>query len=184
MHKTDAPGATITNEFTEGNPSLSIPATEVGSKWLNTIQRELVAVVEGAGLTLNDLDDDQLKEAIEIMIGLGGATVANFTVANNQSIAANVTGLLFNKVTYKGARIPFDLMRSTASSNFTESGVIYVSHNSFTDTWQISVDSKIDDAGVTFSINSSGQVQYTSTNIAGGSYSGVLRIAGITRFKQ
>ena len=184
MHKTDAPGATITNEFTEGNPSLSIPATEVGSKWLNTVQRELVAVVEGAGLVLSDLDDDQLKEAIETMIGLGGAAVANFTIANNQSIAASVTGLLFNKVNFKGAQIPFDIQRQTASSNFKESGVIYVSHNSFTDAWDIAVDSKFDDAGVTFSITSAGQVQYTSTNMAGGSYAGTLRVAGVLKFKQ
>ncbi len=188
MHKTDAPGATLTNEFTEGNPSLAIPATEVGAKWLNTMQRELVEVVESAGLVLSDLDDTQVRQAIEVMIAGGGAAFPNFAIANNQAGATNITGLLFNKVTHKAAIIPFDLMRSTTLSNRMQSGHLFASHNSATDTWHLSILSGFGDAlggptGV-FSITNAGQVQYTSDNMAGASYSGILRAAGILRIKQ
>jgi hypothetical protein len=69
MHKIDSPHATPGNEFTEGDPSVPIQATEVSAKWLNTIQRELVYVVaDVADLDLDDEDDTQLAQAIAIMI--------------------------------------------------------------------------------------------------------------------
>ena len=33
MHKIDAPHATASNEFTDGNPALGIEATELIAKW-------------------------------------------------------------------------------------------------------------------------------------------------------
>ena len=52
MHKIDAPGATETNTFTEGDPNVPTAPTTVGAKWLNAVQGELVALVEGLGGTL------------------------------------------------------------------------------------------------------------------------------------
>jgi len=72
MHKIDAPGATAGNEFTDGDIGSGIPPTQMWSKWANTIQRELVAVVQAAGLTLSDVDDTQLLQAINLIRpGLG-----------------------------------------------------------------------------------------------------------------
>ena len=126
MHRIDAPGATIDNKFTEGNPGLGIPATELSADWLNDVQGEVVTVVESAGITLVKGTITQLRSAIEAMIALGGAAFANFTIPNNQA-ATDVTGLVFNKVTYKAAHIRFDIMRSTNSNNATESGTLFAS---------------------------------------------------------
>ena len=68
MHKIDGPGATEDNEFTEGNPVTGTPPTQVTAKWLNSVQREVVAVIEAAGLTLDEEDDGQLLAAINILI--------------------------------------------------------------------------------------------------------------------
>ena len=68
MHKTDAPGATAGNEFTEGNPATATPATQVGAKWLNTIQNEIAFVITQAGISLDDADDEQLYAAILVHI--------------------------------------------------------------------------------------------------------------------
>lgn len=84
MHKIDAPHATPENEFTDGNPSTGIEATELLAKFFNTVQRELVAVVESAGLTLNDLDDDQLLEAITTILASHG----NLTSPHGATAAA------------------------------------------------------------------------------------------------
>lgn len=81
MHKIDAPGATGGNEFTEGDPQLAIAATTVGAKWLNTIQRELVAVVEDVGITLDDTIDTQLLQAIRVLGG--GGSVGNRNLSAN-----------------------------------------------------------------------------------------------------
>jgi len=69
MHKVDAPGATPANEFTDGDPQSGVPATTLEAKFMNTVQRELLNVVEGAGLTLDEQNDGQLQEAISEMIG-------------------------------------------------------------------------------------------------------------------
>lgn len=69
-----APG----NLFTDGDPNTSTPASVVGADILNIIQEELAAVVEGAGLTVDQAnpyatnDKTQLKQAIQLLGGAGG----------------------------------------------------------------------------------------------------------------
>lgn len=60
VYKTDAPGATVNNEYTEGDPGTGVPATQVAADHLNMIQRELVALVEAAGLTPTKGVDNQV----------------------------------------------------------------------------------------------------------------------------
>jgi len=69
VYKIDTPGATAANEFQAGNPLATppIPATELGADWFTMIQRELVALVEGAGLTLTKGDDDQVYTATRLV---------------------------------------------------------------------------------------------------------------------
>lgn len=76
MQKISSPGATAQNEFTEGDPATGTPATVVSAAWLNTQQREGVALVEAAGLTLDPDDDTQILQAIQILGGgaSGGAS--------------------------------------------------------------------------------------------------------------
>ncbi len=64
VHKIQGAGATVDNEFSEGNPSTGVPATVVTDEWMNMVQRELVALVEAVGLTPTLGDDDQLLEAL------------------------------------------------------------------------------------------------------------------------
>ncbi|MGE7356864.1 gp53-like domain-containing protein, partial [Pseudomonas qingdaonensis] len=52
-------------EFTQGQPGAGVDATIITAAWLNAIQRELVNLVIGSGLTLDPLDDSQLLKAIK-----------------------------------------------------------------------------------------------------------------------
>lgn len=61
--------ANADGEFTEGNPQAGADATLIKAAWLNTIQRELVAVVLAAGVTLNKDDDSQLSKAVKALAG-------------------------------------------------------------------------------------------------------------------
>jgi len=71
MHKIDAPGHD-SNEFTDGDIGTGTPPTQLWSKWCNTVQRELVNLVQAAGLTLSDTDDTQVLQAINLIRpGLG-----------------------------------------------------------------------------------------------------------------
>ncbi|QLG90944.1 tail fiber protein [Pseudomonas yamanorum] len=67
-------------EFTEGNPAAGAPATLLKAPWLNAIQRELVGVVLGAGISLNASDDTQVLKAIKALAG----TAADFNKLSNK----------------------------------------------------------------------------------------------------
>lgn len=56
-------------EFTEGNPAAGAPATLLKAAWLNAIQRELVGLVLGAGISLNANDDGQVLKAVKALAG-------------------------------------------------------------------------------------------------------------------
>ena len=75
MHRIDAPGFAPGNLFTEGNPALSILATEVSDDWLNDVQEELTTVIEGQGITLVKGLQTQLQSAIFSMIGVCNDTL-------------------------------------------------------------------------------------------------------------
>ena len=105
MHKIDAFGATVDNQFTDGNPALAVPATTVGAKWFNAVQGELVHLIEEAGIVLDDEDNTQLHAAVAELItsalaGLPTETAAYKagTVSRDVSLANGdqaITGLGF-----------------------------------------------------------------------------------------
>jgi len=60
MKRTTAPGATVDNKYTDGDPSLGIIATDVRAEELNHIQEEISQVIEGFGVNLNPAEMNQL----------------------------------------------------------------------------------------------------------------------------
>ncbi|MDL2266755.1 hypothetical protein LJC46_02050 [Desulfovibrio sp. OttesenSCG-928-G15] len=68
MHLIDGPGATEQGRFTEGDPVIPIPATEVTADWLNAVQDELQAVLTAAGISPDKADNAQLVQAIKALI--------------------------------------------------------------------------------------------------------------------
>lgn len=89
----------------------------------------------------------------------------SFSFTNNQAVAANVTGLLLDSSSEKAAVIEYVIFRDGTADLF-ESGVIKAHFNG-TD-WDHTLERQ-GDAGVSFSITSGGQIQYTSTDNAGSS---------------
>lgn len=117
---------------------------------------------------------DALKVAgmiIESWLGSGFVSETSFTIANNQSSAANVTGLLLDSATVGSAFIDYDVYRKTTSSGATELkevGTYLATYKSVAATWTLTpVGMGGEDSGVVLSITSAGQVKYTSTNITG-----------------
>lgn len=101
----------------------------------------------------------------------------NFTIANNQSVAANVTGLLFDGISTRSFILDYSIYRQTdtASSALAQVGQLRGVYNTQSSTWFMSDDFSGQNAGVTFSILNSGQIRYTSTNITGVNYLGTLK---------
>lgn len=126
-------------------------------------------------------DGDNRKVAIGKLDAESGTVISDFSIANNQAAPANVTGLVFDKVSVKAARIFFDISRRTDTQNVIEVGEMFCVFDAEADDWRVSLDSKFDDGGLTFTITSVGQVQYTSTDLTGTSYSGTLKMKDVTK---
>ncbi|MBN5207756.1 phage tail protein [Serratia marcescens] len=63
--------ADANGEYTNGNVAQGIPPTIINAEMLNTFQRELIGVVEGAGMELDPADDNQVVKAIDKKVGGG-----------------------------------------------------------------------------------------------------------------
>jgi len=88
----------------------------------------------------------------------------SFSAANNQVAAANVTGFLFANASIRS----FEALASVtivATSNLYESFKLYGIQKGAA--WEMSQTAVGDTSGVVFTITTGGQIQYTSTNIAG-----------------
>lgn len=83
-------------EFTGGDPGQGTPATIVDPGWLNTVQRELVAIVEAAGLTLDGGNDAQGLAAIQAIAATAQQGLRNglinggFHIAQRESAFSNL----------------------------------------------------------------------------------------------
>lgn len=64
MHRIDSSTATPDNRFTEGDPTIPVPATTVTAAWLNAMQEELVAILTAAGIAPNKASNVQVLSAI------------------------------------------------------------------------------------------------------------------------
>lgn len=117
---------------------------------------------------------EALSDVANNSLGTGDILNTSFNVANNQSAVANVNGLSFNTSLVRSAIIQYSLYRSSTTTELSESGHIYVTYKSTAGTWEIA-QSYVGSSGVTFSITNSGQIQYTSTNFSGSSYSGKMK---------
>jgi hypothetical protein len=185
MKRTNADG-NASNLFTDGNPGTGVPATVVDASWLNAVQEEIAKVIEGAGLALDGLSTGaQLVAAIQLLVQ-NGALWANLAIGNNQVAAANLAGLLFNKANEYGAEILYHLYRKTdtGGSEVVQEGKLYARYKPVADAWDLVDEPRFDDAGVTFSITSAGQIQYVSTNIAGTNHVGELRVTDVKKIRK
>jgi hypothetical protein len=68
MHRIDSPNALPGGFFTEGDPVIPVPATEVSDDWLNAVQEEMAAVITAAEIALDKKDNAQLLAAIAWLI--------------------------------------------------------------------------------------------------------------------
>lgn len=95
--------ANAAGEYIEGSPAAGVDATLIRSEWLNTIQRELIAVVAGAGLVLDTEDDSQVFKAVRLLMqanegnfGVDVGTANSYSVIYTPAVVALKDGLTLN----------------------------------------------------------------------------------------
>lgn len=87
-----------------------------------------------------------------------------FTMTNNQSSAADVTGFIFDTTNDKGWKVEYSIER-LGTADLQETGDIEVSFDGTN--FQQARSFSRDESGITFSFTAGGQLQYTSTDNAG-----------------
>lgn len=86
------------SEWTNGNVANGVTPTTLDAGWLNTIQRELVNIVETAGLTLSSSDDTQVLQAIRLLAATNGyatdtGTANAYVVTYSPAVTALTDGM-------------------------------------------------------------------------------------------
>lgn len=138
-------------------PVRSNGVEDVDASWWNTIRTKLIQFA-GGGVTAE----------------------ATFTIADNQSSYANVTGLSFDGATYGTVEIKYGIYRFDGSSDERkESGTLILNYKKSAGSWSLSRRSEGDDAlniASSFQLDVSGgvaQLQYKSDSM-GGTYEGTM----------
>lgn len=81
MHRVDTPGS-VTGSFVNGNAPAGIEGTIADAAWLNAVQEEPAAVIEGEGMTLDKSDQTQLKQAIEKLVRRLSGSILDYTAGS------------------------------------------------------------------------------------------------------
>lgn len=194
MRRISTATATINNQFTNGNPSTGVKATQFEAPWCNAVQEEIAQCIESAGLVVDQngdqgagstQDNNQLYKAILLMLQNGGAQV-NQAINNlvSPGSAIVISGMTFDKSEIHSVFFDYSIERTTDSNSARETGRVSLTVNSVTDAWEIEQISFFSGAGVVFYVDSSGEVSYSSDDLPGTTYSGQIRITNIVTIKQ
>lgn len=130
------------------------------------------------GEELHDLLN-ALVTSVNSLQGSADIALTSFTIANNQSSVANVTGASWDTSQVRSSIMTYSVYRSTASNEVSESGQIYITYKSTAGTWELA-QNKVGESSVVFTITNAGQLQYTSSNLAGASYSGKMKFKAVS----
>lgn len=107
MHRIDGPGATVTGQWTRGNRSTGVPATQFTDDWCNAVQNEIEnVIVTGAGGTLNKANNAQMLAAILTIISKN-LIPESFTVAGLPAAASNTRRIVYVSNESGGAVLAF-----------------------------------------------------------------------------
>ena len=94
----------------------------------------------------------------------GDIPETSFSAANNQTSAANITGLGFSPASVRGFTALVTVSIDATGDLFETFELIGINKGS---SFEMAVSSVGDDSGLVLSITAAGQVQYTSSNVAG-----------------
>lgn len=177
---------------TSDNQTLTTKTIDADNNTISNLETDnLKAGVLNTSTSLSGASDLQIPSALAVKTYVDALPAAiivsqtSFTIVNNQSTPANITGLIFNPTLFRGVKIEYSIYRQTdtASSAVAQMGQLRFVYNTQAGVWLTSDDYAGQDAGVTFTIdNTSGQIQYTSTDITGTNYVGTLKYSLIKTF--
>ena len=103
------------------------------------------------------------------------------SLLNGQTQPISISGLNFDKTQCRGAFVYYEASRKTDSATRTAAGTLHATYSDASGVWTLTDDGS--GLGVTFSILSTGQVQYRTDTLAGANYQSVFqyRVLSVVR---
>jgi hypothetical protein len=144
---------------------------------VNNIPFELP--VEGQPAPWGESLTEYFVEVAKVLNSLKGANdilETGATISNNVSVYSDIPDFKFNAATVRSFAVTGSITRTSGSTKVYES---FTLNGLRTDTDWVLQQEGFGDSGVTLNITPAGQVQYISSNIAGTSYSGLIKFRGI-----
>lgn len=117
-----------------------------------------------------------VADALSLVAGPFDVFPQIFTMTSNANTNVNITNLSFPTSNVRAAFIRYTVYRNTSSTTVTEAGnliIVYNPSNSVGNKWSIN-QIFTGDASIVFNVTDTGQVQFSTTAIAGTSHVGSL----------
>lgn len=117
-----------------------------------------------------------VADALSIVVGPFDVFPQIFTLVSNVNTNVNITNLSFPTSNVRAAFIKYTAYRNTNSTTVTEAGniiIVYNPSNSVGSKWSLN-QVFTGDASITFNVTDTGQVQFSTTSIAGTSHVGSI----------
>lgn len=117
-----------------------------------------------------------VSAALSFFVGPFDIPPQTFVMVANVNNNVNLPNLSFPTTQVKGAIISYSVFRSTNTNTVSETGTIYVNYNPtfpVNQKWEINKDF-IGNANITFNITDVGQIQFSTTSLAGTSFAGSI----------
>jgi hypothetical protein len=117
-------------------------------------------ITAGSGISVSNGDGVSGNPTVSLLVtpSSGDLSETSFSAADNQTIAANVTGFAFANGIVRAFQALVSIVRDTTYQQLVFNAIQKSS------SWELTQDSTGDDCGLTFTITTAGQIQYVSTS--------------------
>lgn len=114
----------------------------------------------------------ELSQVLNFLLSPGDIVNSTAIINNNQTVPADVSGLVFLNSETRSARVTYQVKRSVVGNILIQAGTLYLDWNPQTSSWILTQDYTSGNAGIIFSVTPAGQVQYTTDDLVGTGYVG------------
>lgn len=118
-----------------------------------------------------------INETVNLLLGPDDILPRSANLLNNQAAPVLIRGFFFNPATVRAANIQYTIFRKTDSTTVVENGEILLNYSAdapVNEKWKISQD-RNGNSQILFTITDDGQFYYTSSNLVGANYTGILK---------
>ena len=131
---------------------------------------------------------NDIRTALILAFGAGVVPETQFTIADNQSSYADVTGLLFDHNTVRSVKVEYSIYRTNGTSiERREMGTLTCTYKPVAGAWTYARVTDTEDDALNIAdgliCNAAGQVQYKSDSV-GATYVGKMRYKVMTSFDK